>query len=162
MLIVFLLLLERMKIRPPLQGLVGRGWLGHSMYARHGVVVSPYPIGIWPYNRYLSMYYSVKGWCYQQRRTWHGMQPVAERAYWPKNPRYITQQAYRRRFRNGMTSWYGLGLAGQDIYNKMRGMKQKLGRTRFMHMYLKSTPPRIGEWSDPLVSWGDASYSWTG
>lgn len=96
------------------------------------------------------------------RRTWHGIQPTAEHPPIGHNPRYVTQQAYRRRFANGQSAWFGMTNAGRDVYNKMRGMKQKEGRTRFMHMYLKSTPPRIGEWADPLVSWGDASYSWTG
>lgn len=124
----------------PGQSIRLRGWLGRYVYARRGVVQNPYPIGMYGAGWNISHYYSSLGWCYQVRRTWHGMQNVVERAYVPTNPRTETQQAWRARFAQGVAAWQAMDQGVKDYYHNLRYPRYASGYNRFLHYFLTGKP----------------------
>ena len=128
------------KIRGALYSNEARGWLGKHQYARFGVVVNPYPIGLHFKNRYHSFYYSPRGWCYQVRRTWHGLQPVAERPPIPSNPQTVPQQANRAKFAQAVAAWQAKTGLEKGIWNSYNFPRHMSGYNKFIHYYLLDKP----------------------
>ena len=117
-----------------------RGWLGRYQYARLKVVSNPYPIGLhwkYPYHAY---YYSPRGWCYQMRRTWHGIVQSAIKPPVGPNPQTALQQSWRQQFADAITSWQGMDQATKDVYNKWKYPVHASGYNRFLRWYLMHTP----------------------
>ena len=144
-----------MKVRGPIFSQVAHGWLGKTVYARTGVVVNPYPLamlpfirrvyrmpawGFRPYPQFVSTYYSNIGWCYQERRTWHGMQPVIQRPSLNTARFTPLQDIYRTRWANAVLAWQGFNQATKDIYNKMQYPTKCTGFNRFMKQFIKTEP----------------------
>jgi len=131
------------RVTGPCYSLTARGWLGKYTYARIGIVSLPYPIAI--VNPYLmsGMYYSAKGWCYQRRRTWHGVIWAALRGYVPTNPQTSEQQAWRQVFANAILVWQSMTDATKDIYKKQRYPVHASGYNRFIRQYLHANYPPV-------------------
>lgn len=125
------------KIRGALYSNEARGWLGRDHYLRTGANPNPYPIGLHFSNRYHSIYYSSMGWCYQVRRTWHGLQQIAMRPPTHADANTVPQQAQRAKFLNGVAAWNALPQAEKDDYNERAVGKAKTGYQLFMSDYLK-------------------------
>jgi len=126
------------RVHGPLYSLSARGWLGKLLYRRRGVVRNPYPIALLPRGLKISLYYNYKGWCYQRRRTWHGIVWSAMKAYTPTNPNSPAQQARRLLFAQAVAAWQALTSAEQDEYNKRRYPPRIPGYNRFLREYLNN------------------------
>jgi hypothetical protein len=176
------------KIRGPLLSLEAHGWLGRYTYARIKAVPNPYPIallgrvhipyslwdrqifgvyhvpafGLIPYPGFISRYYSPIGWCYQQRRTWHGLQPVFERPYITANPRTRDQEAWRQDLSEGMYKWASLSPDEKAKYKKYVYPVHATDFNRFLHEYLRIMKKEYKKWADPLASWSDSTGRWAG
>jgi len=125
------------KIRGPAYSMTAQGWLGRSFYAKHGIVPIPYPVGLLPKHLTHSVYYSIKGWCYQRRRTWHGVIWSAMRPPISVQPNTAIQYAYKQVFAEGVHTWQGMNQATKDVYNKWRYPVKASGYNRFLRWYLK-------------------------
>lgn len=161
------------RVRAPLFSFGAQGWLGKDLYARHGIVRNPYPIGMfnfrygilwesgtwadkrvawsatnwtWDGHRpnlpraFLSFYYNKRGWCYQRRRTWHGIIWSAMRGYVPANPQTAPQQANRALFANAVSAWQALSGLEKGVWNSYNYPKHPSGYNRFISAYLKDKP----------------------
>jgi len=128
------------KVTGPCYSLTARGWLGKDTYARTGVVPNPYPIALLNPNLMSGFYYSHTGWCYQRRRTWHGIIWSAMRAYMPTNPQTVPQQAWRAKFAGAVSAWQGLTGLQKGIWNSYNYPKHPTGYTRFIRAYLLDKP----------------------
>lgn len=115
-----------------------RGWLGKDFYARTGVVENPYPLGVQPSNLASGMYYNRLGWCYQVRRTWHGMQNVAMRPPLGHNPNTPAQQAQREKFAKAVAAWQALSEAEKDHWRSLIYPNDQSGYNKFLSDYLTS------------------------
>jgi hypothetical protein len=149
------------KIRAPVYSLFASGWLGKDFYHRTGVVVHPYPIGLW--GRYLvhPIYYNPLGWNYERRRTWHGLQPVAKKATFVANPDSIYQLACQFTFYNAVMAWQSLDESAKDIYNKMKYPNKMSGYNRFIGFYMNERYT-FYTWADDRIGWADDRSSWSG
>ncbi len=158
------------KVRGPLLSIEAHGWLGGWFYQQHLVNPFPYPIallgrikvpyslwdrgihgeyrlpawGIFPYAKFIAQYYSATGWVYEQRRTWHGMQPTVRRAVWPKKENIGKNDVYNQRFKNAILAWHALTQEQKDIYNKLKYPRRMQGVNRFIRQYIKSEPLPAG------------------
>ncbi len=143
------------KIRGPLLSIEAHGWLGGYFYQTHFVNPFPYPIsllgrirepyfmpafGIRPYPSFIAQYYSPTGWEYNQRRTWHGMQPTASRSPGLKRVWINPNDPYRVRFRDAVTAWHTFNQTTKDIYNKLKYPPRMTGYNRFIRQYIKTQP----------------------
>ncbi len=154
------------KIRGPFLSIEAHGWAGGYFYQTHFVNPFPYPIALlgrirvpyslwdrnihgtypmpafalFPYAEFISKYYSATGWVYEQRRTWHGMQPTARRAVWPLDQAVNRGDPYQIRFGNAITAWVGMNQETKDIYNKLKYPPRMSGYNRFIKQYIKFTP----------------------
>lgn len=128
------------KVSWPCYSLSAHGWLGRDIYHRLGMVPNPYPVGA--LNPYLnhSVYYNVGGWCYQRRRTWHGIIYAAIRPPIPSNPQTASQQNWRAKFASGVALWQGMDEDTKDYYKKLRYPEKASGYNRFLHYYLLDKP----------------------
>ena len=142
------------RIKGPLNHVTARGWLGRYMYQTHGVVKNPYPIsflgkihipypipafGLHPYPQFIAQYYSVKGWAYQMRRTWHGLQPVAMRPpdhNLPATPDVLAGQVL---LKEAVGIWQGMNQQTKSVYNSWRNPVQASGYNKFISWYLRTT-----------------------
>jgi hypothetical protein len=154
------------KMRGPLLSISAWGWLGRYNYKIDKVVVNPYPIsllgrirlwdrvtslgtvnkyfvpafGLRPYPGFIFQYYSVKGWCYTRRRTWHGIIPTAIRPPISAQPNTALQNAYKQRFADAVAAWQSMNPATKDLYHHWRYPVRASGYNRFISWYLKHTP----------------------
>ena len=154
------------RIDGPLLSLTARGWLGRTNYHNWGFVYNPYPIGllnrrtiyclrgnppIWqtyhitafgprPYPLFIAQYYSNLGWCYQMRRTWHGIGWAAIRPPIGPNPRTQFQQQGRVYFGYGMGFWQSMPYFVRGFYNYLKNPRWMSGMNRFLHYYLFKKP----------------------
>jgi len=158
------------KLRGPLNNTVARGWVGKLLYHRRGVVESPYPISFLgkihipypfpafatnPYNRFIAQYYSVKGWCYQQRRTWHGLQPMAMHPPDHAGPYSPAALAGQVSLKEAVLIWYNMPQAVKDVYNLWRHPGNGSGYNRFISWYLLNTPHMPIYWATLQRALGD-------
>ena len=153
------------RVKGPLLSITARGWFGRYTYARFGVVPTPYPIGLlgkirvpyslWdrnihgfykipafglrPYPSFISQYYSIKGWCYQHRRTWHGMQPTIIKPPWSVQRNTPWQYVYKQKFADAVHVWQGMSDATRHIYHMWRNPVHASGYNRFLRWYLLHT-----------------------
>lgn len=125
------------KIFMPGQSVRLRGWLGRCTYARRGVVHNPYPIGMYGLGFNISHYYSPLGWCYQVRRTWHGMQNVAERPPISEGTNTLERQVWRTAFGDAVSIWQGMDTGTKSIYHRERYPVKASGYNRFIRTYLR-------------------------
>jgi hypothetical protein len=142
-----------------------RGWV-----LPKGVLPNPYPIGFgsnilipsgwtlsnfgntykiprWglrPYGPFISNYYSNLGWCYQRRRTWHGIIYSAIRPPISENKQTYTQLFHQMKFHDAVTVWQGMNQATKDIYERWRHPVHASGYNRFLRWYLKFGPGPTG------------------
>ena len=150
------------KVGGPLLSLTARGWFGRYFYKTHGVVHQPYPIallgkirfpyrmpawGLRPYHSFISQYYSRLGWCYQMRRTWHGIVWSAIRPPISAQPKSTAQEAWKNVFADAVLAWQGLTLSQKKIYNVYKYPIHASGYNRFLREYLLThvaVPPLVG------------------
>jgi len=158
------------KLRGPLNNTEARGWVGRRLYHRHGVVASPYPISFLgkihipypfpafatnPYSRFIAQYYSVKGWCYQQRRTWHGIQPMAMHPPDHQGPYSPAALAGQVAMSEAVSIWLAMPQTVKDIYNVWRHPVHASGYHRFISWYLLNTPHMPIYWGTLQRALGD-------
>jgi len=155
------------KMRGPLMSLTARGWLGRYQYMGYGFVLSPYPIGLlgriklwerrtafgtlrpyfvpaWalrPYPGFISKYYSFKGWCYQMRRTWHGIIWSAIRPPISAGTDTLERAQWRDVFRLAVEAWQGLTDLQKKIWNGYNYPVHPSGYNRFIRSYIKQRYP---------------------
>ena len=136
------------KISWPVYSIRAHGWLGRYTYGRRGMVFIPYPIGRFPRYLIQSVYYSPKGWCYQIRRTWHGIVNAAMRPPISKQPNTAIQYAYKQIFAEAIHLWQEMDNPTKDVYNKWRYPVCASGYNRWIRWYLKQNlkyvPPAAG------------------
>jgi len=135
----------------PLWSLRARGWLGGDTYGKRqyrdglwvgkkGVAVQPYPIGRYGLGFNTSPYYSHIGWCYQVRRTWHGMVNVAMRPPISEQPKTSAQEANKAKFAKGVHLWQGMSQGVKDYYHHLSFPVHASGYNRFLHYFLTDKP----------------------
>lgn len=124
----------------PLKSIRAHGWLGKWTYRKRGVVTQPYPIGRYGLGLNTSQYYSPLGWCYQVRRTWHGMQNCAIRPPISENEGSPGQLEMQAKYGSGVGIWRAMNKATKDLYNKMSYPEKCSGYNRFMRCYLTGKP----------------------
>ena len=126
------------KVKAPVYSLMAHGWLNKYFYQRTGVVKNPYPIGL--FGRYLinPIYYSVKGWNYEMRRTWHGIQAVAKHGVLPPIPHSPYQMGQWEKFGNAIRTWQLMTQEQKDLYNKLKYPENTSGYNKFIRWYLRS------------------------
>ncbi len=134
------------KIKAPVYSLMAHGWLNKYFYQRTGVVKNPYPIGI--FGRYLinPIYYSVKGWNYEMRRTWHGIQSVAKHGTLPPDPHSPEQLGNWDKFSEAIHTWQLMSQSQKEIYNKLKYPEHTSGYNKFISWYLRSKPTMPVYW----------------
>lgn len=118
--------------------LTARGWLGKYEYSMRGFVRHPYPCALIPKHLHNSVYYSIKGWCYQMRRTWHGIQPTAMRPPISTQPKTADQEAWKQVFADGSTAWLALTSLQKGVWNSYRYPPRMSGYNKFMREYLRT------------------------
>jgi hypothetical protein len=96
--------------------------------------------GLRPYGPFISNYYSNLGWCYQRRRTWHGIIYSAIRPPISVNKKTVFQLGYQGKFRNGVVVWQGMSESTKNIYKAWRYPAHASGYNRFLRWYLLHTP----------------------
>jgi len=128
------------KVTGPLFSHSAGGWLGKYTYARTGLVANPYPIAL--INPYLNtgMYYSRIGWCYQRKRTWHGIIYSAMKPPISAQPKTPAQEANKAKFALAVLSWQGMNQTTKDYYHKLRYPVHASGYNRFIHYYMLDKP----------------------
>lgn len=142
------------RVRAPLFSLTARGWLGAYMYARIGLVKNPYPIDLFAFKEglipqhasnpaFLAFYYSKKGWCYQRRRTWHGIIYAAMRPPISAQPKTPAQEANKAKFAQAVTAWQALTSLEKGVWNSYSYPKLPAGYGRFLSAYMKDKPGLI-------------------
>jgi len=148
------------RIAAPLDSLTAQGWLGRWAYGIHGVVRNPYPIGLGqkirypysmqafglrPYPLFIYQYYNRLGWCYQRRRTWHGIVYAAISPPISLNQKTNDQVVKQTKFADAITMWQGFDDTLKDIYNHLRYPNRGTGYNKFISKYMKTEPdPSIG------------------
>jgi hypothetical protein len=155
------------KIGGPLLSLEAHGWLGHDQYKVRGVVSNPYPIGLTqginipyriaafglrPYPQFISQYYNPLGWCYQRRRTWHGIVYSAISPPLSKNRQSSKQAGRQWLFKSAVEKWQSFSQFEKDVYNRWRYPARASGYNRFIRWFM-----RLGE-TMPLY-WGNLQRS---
>lgn len=126
------------KIRAPVYSLLAHGWLNKYFYQRTGVVKNPYPIGIFGMYLINPIYYSIKGWNYEVRRTWHGIQAVAKHAALPPIPHSPYQMGHWEIFGNAVRTWQSMTQEQKDLYNRLKYPEHTSGYNKFIRWYLRS------------------------
>ena len=112
-----------------------------GMYSIHARGHFPYPyiIAFKVYPRSYNGLYNAQGWIYQVRRTWHGLQTVAEKYYTPYNPQTQSQQANRQKITDGVSMWKGFDQSIKDQYNLTARVRGRIsGYALYLSYYLKS------------------------
>jgi len=114
---------------------------------------------------FLSFYYSPKGWCYQRRRTWHGIIYSAMRPPISAQPKTASQEAWKSVFADAVAGWQALTGIEKGVWNSYNYPKHPSGYNRFLRWYLKShyppPAPASAEWSDTNVDWSDSVWGWS-
>jgi hypothetical protein len=120
-------------------GLLGHIHVPYSFWDRniHGM----YSIAAFPLNSYkafISQYYSSRGWCYQMRRTWHGMQPIAMLP--PDNDpvRSLDGIAAEIRMGEAVEIWQAMSDVQRNVYNVLKYPPHTSGYNKFISQYIKS------------------------
>jgi len=128
------------KVTGPCYSLSAQGWLGRYQYARLGFVSEPYPIAL--VNPYLmtGQYYSRLGWCYQRKRTWHGIIWSAMVPPISAQPKTLAQEANKAKFGSGVRLWQVMSEATRNHYRKLRYWTAASGYNRFLHYYMLDKP----------------------
>ena len=124
------------RVTAPLFSLSARGWLGRYTYARRGIVRQPYPIGFFPKELETPDLYSRKGWCYQRRRTWHGIIWAAIRPPISEQPRTPAQEANKVKFASAIRAWQGMNDTTKNYYRRLNYPVHASGYNRFIHYYM--------------------------
>lgn len=118
--------------------LTAAGWFGGREYHRVGVVTFPYPIGFWPRYLHSAPYYSRLGWCYQRRRTWHGIVYSAIIPPISAQPHTVAQEMNKLKFAAGMALWQGLTSDQQQVWRAYPRRKHMSGYNLFLHSYMRN------------------------
>ena len=128
------------KVFMPLKSIRARGWLGGYTYSVRGVALCPYPIGRYGLGFNTSLYYSHLGWCYQVRRTWHGLVNVALRPPISENKKTPAQLACQNKLTAGVAAWQQMDQGVKDYYHQLGYPVHASGYNRFLHYYLLDKP----------------------
>jgi hypothetical protein len=146
--------------------MTARGWLGKRQYGGYGFVFNPYPIallphitryrlrgnpplwqtyhipawGLRPYPLWISQYYSNMGWCYQMRRTWHGITWAAIRPPISVQPKTLLQEAYKTRFGDAVRAWQVMTDEQKQVYENYSYPVHAAGYHRFIRWYILHNP----------------------
>jgi len=134
------------KIKAPVYSLMAHGWLNKHFYKKTGVVKNPYPIGLFGRNLIHSIYYSIKGWNYEIRRTWHGIQSVAKHGTLPPDPNSPEQLGNWDKFSQAIQTWQLMSQSQKEIYNKLKYPEHTSGYNKFISWYLRSKPTMPVYW----------------
>ena len=137
----------------------GTGLRDHKLFYA-GCYRYPYHIpafGLFPYPPFISQYYSVKGWIYQARRTWHGIIPIAKRANVPSEPGTPYQAGNWIAFAEAVKVWQSMEKEVKDLYNKMKYPEKASGYNRFISWYLRTHPYMPIYWGTLQRSADDSS-----
>ena len=134
------------KIKAPVYSLMAHGWLNKYFYQRTGVVKNPYPIGLFGRNLLNPIYYSIKGWNYEMRRTWHGIQAVAKHGTLPPDPSSPEQLGNWDKFSEAIQTWQLMSQPQKEIYNKLKYPEHTSGYNKFISWYLRSKPTMPVYW----------------
>jgi hypothetical protein len=139
----------------PLCHFEAHGWLGRYQYATKGLVRNAYPISFLPfisqpyrmpafpfrpYPPFIFRYYSPKGWCYQLRRTWHGIIWSAIAPPISAQPKTPAQEANKTKFGDGVRIWQSMNQETKDYYVRLRFPVHASGYNRFLHYYMLGKP----------------------
>ena len=92
---------------------------------------------------FLSHYYNRKGWCYQRRRTWHGIIYAAMKPPISVQPNTPAQQAGKTKFANSILAWQTLSDLEKGVWNSYSYPKRPSGYNRFISAYMKDKPGLI-------------------
>jgi len=140
------------RVRAPLFSLSAHGWLGRYTYGRLGIVKNPYPIDLFNFRgglisqyafnpAFLSFYYNKKGWCYQRRRTWHGIIYSAMSPPISVQPKSGDQIWWEKIFADAVAGWHLLTGLEKGVWNSYSYPKHPSGYNRFIRSYLKQNYP---------------------
>lgn len=125
----------------------------------HGTYKIP-AFGLHPYPAFISQYYSPMGWCYQRRRTWHGITWSPMKPPVSVQPNTGFQHAWKGIFHEGMYRLSLLTDAQKLVYNNYTYPKAASGANRFMSEFLKETYKEFKNWADSRVGWNDWQTRW--
>ena len=143
------------RIKAPLFCLTAQGWLGNYTYKMRGVVPSPYPLGLLghirfpyrmpafglkPYGPFIAQYYSNIGWCYQRRRTWHGIVYTPMKPPISKHINTPLRAPQKIRFAQAYAAWKLLSPAEKDYWERERYPVHCQGVNRWIRNYIKTHP----------------------
>lgn len=157
------------RVSNPLYTQEAHGWFGNYTYHHRGVVPNPYPLGfgqhihvpysLWarnifglyhvqafgvrPYPGFIGAYYNKLGWCYQRRRTWHGIIYSAISPPISAQPLTDLQNAYKTRFGDASLVWHQMSQNVQDVYNQVAKGQRFTGFNWWVKLYVKNTPITI-------------------
>lgn len=95
--------------------------------------------GLIPYPAFISQYYNKLGWCYAQRRTWHGLIYIAMSPPISGDRTGTNEDIYRLRFGAATTVWQGMNSATKDVYNQAAKGKRFSGFNWWVKLYVKNT-----------------------
>ena len=93
---------------------------------------------------FLSFYYSPQGWCYQSRRTWHGIISSAIHPPISVNPKNPYQLVCQNRFYAAVKAWQSLTEAQKDIYRAWTYPVHASGYNRFLSWFMNSRLDHLG------------------
>lgn len=129
------------KLTGPLYSLSAHGWLGRYAYKMRGFVRCPYPIAFLNPHLMSSQYYSRLGWCYQLRRTWHGIIWSAMVPPISAQPKTGDQIWWEKVFADAVLGWQGLTGLEKGVWNSYNYPKHASGYNKFIRKYLKDNYP---------------------
>lgn len=139
------------RVDGPLMSIEAHGWLGRRTYYVRGLVHTPYPIGylnkihipykisafgLRPFPQFISQYYSHLGWCYQRRRTWHGIVWSAIRPPLSENKKSGPQQIQQAKITNGVLAWKGLTDQQRHVWRVYPRIKHMSGYNLFLRYFM--------------------------
>jgi len=104
--------------------------------------------GLRPYGPFISNYYSNLGWCYQRRRTWHGITHSPMRPPISKNKHTSKQTGRQWLFYNAVKAWQDFAQNEKDVYNRWRYPARASGYNRFIRWFMRLGPTMPLYWGN--------------
>jgi len=123
---------------------VPSGWT----FGNHGNTYKIPRWGLRPYGPFISNYYSNLGWCYQRRRTWHGITYSAIRPPISKNRQTSKQAGRQWLFASAVRAWQSFAENQKDVYNRWRYPARASGYNRFIRWFMRLGPTMPLYWGN--------------
>jgi len=123
---------------------VPSGWT----FGNHGNTYKIPRWGLRPYGPFISNYYSNLGWCYQRRRTWHGITYSAIRPPISKNKQTSKQAGRQWLFASAVKAWQDFAQFEKDVYNRWRYPARASGYNRFIRWFMRLGPTMPLYWGN--------------